>query len=173
MLSDGSCYASLAAQLKFVDEMCAPIIHHLEYFESQKSCTLLAIEKLEELQIFLETHSVLSQETSSRFVDAKQNLLLIFEEAMMVSADKLVKCLEDDKQDQPAIHFLKQCRIFNPSRVPVLPQRLTEYSAIPAFVETVPQDEFILYIDVLAPEAIRATVPPDLFWRGIQDRLPR
>jgi hypothetical protein len=185
LLSDGSCCASLAAQLKFVDEMCASIIHYLEYFESQKSYTLFSFENLEELQIFLETHSVLSQETSSRFVDntdliadAKQNLLLILEGAMTVSADKLIKYLRDDKQGQPAIHFLRECRIFNPSRVSVLPHCLTEYSAISGFVETVPQDEFILYINVLAPEAIRATVPPDmldidLFWCGIQDGLPR
>ena len=75
---------------------------------------------------------------------------------------------------QPAIKFLKQLRVFNPKKVPYLPQKLDEYESIPG-MGTVPASEFAIYLN-LATELmnLEGFSHKDIcaYWKSISDRVP-
>ncbi len=184
----GELWNRLDLTVRFVADVCTQIIYYLGYFESQKPCTLYAFEKLEELQIFFDSHSLYTHESARKYFDsapcaddmplkAKQELVALFNACTSAASEKLMKYLSDN-DGQPALPFLKQCRIFNPLRVPVLSENINDYPDIPDF-DTVPRNEFILYREVLVSEvqeSLRGTgqtkMDIDSFWISNRDRIP-
>ena len=77
---------------------------------------------------------------------------------------------------QPGVKFLKQIRVFNPSRLALMSRQLEDYSAIPGMMN-VTSAEFERYYDTIGPEAVQSSVcgvvDLDLFWNGLCDRLPK
>ena len=176
----------LDVTVRFVADVCKQIIYYLGYFESQRPCALHAYEKLEELQIYLEVNAQCTDDTAEKYFESanieddlplatRRNLISLFNTCSTAAAEKLSKYLADE-DGQPALSFLKSCRIFNPMRVSVLSPSKDDYLSIPDF-STVPMNEFNLYLEVLAKEAVLANAgkplfDTDVFWSGVQDRVP-
>ena len=96
--------------------------------------------------------------------------MLVFHNA----SEKLAKYMMP--AGQPAIHFLMECRIFNPARVVVLSHNVKDFSHIPHF-DMVPEDEFQKYVTNLAPAAVAPGFDGNYdaiqqFWNSMGDRLP-
>jgi hypothetical protein len=179
---------NVAAQISFIAEKCQPILHFLDKLESHTPCTMNVFDWLEELQIYLESHAQISHaihltcfDTLSLHDRMKNDEL--FCTAFQCSAEKLLKYMSESGTDykingQPGIKFLKAVRIFDPKKVCLLSQNLTDYSGIPTFCETVPPDEFHKYISKYAPEAVAdaggiwSDTNVDYFWNSMNEKLP-
>jgi len=85
---------------------------------------------------------------------------------------------------QPAIQFLKACRIFNLTSTVLLPTMKMDYSAIPGFDHVTDEEclkyvnEFLKYVNKLSVEAVRNAFDvksSDIlnFWKSIVDRVPQ
>ncbi|MGH0117876.1 UNVERIFIED_CONTAM: hypothetical protein FKN15_003907 [Acipenser sinensis] len=154
MLSDETQCLVLKMTLRFINEMCKPIIDLMDPFESQRPCILFAFEKMEELLFFFETHTQFSEESTQRFrraedvntvtTDQSSKLVHLFRSAVDSSAEKLKKYISDTESGQPAIKFLKCVRIFSPRRVPVMSHVKGDYASIPGF-NAIPEEEFAFY----------------------------
>lgn len=76
---------------------------------------------------------------------------------------------------QPAIGFLQQVRVFDPCHLAFLDDSVASYKAIPGFTD-VPSNELDSYFTALGPAALSAApsgvVDLDVFWDGLQERLP-
>ena len=85
-----------------------------------------------------------------------------------------------DNDGQPAIAFLKCCRIFDPARVALLLHNKNNYHHIPNFVKIFSVHEWELYLNVLDCDAATAQgleggsvkVHIDAFWNRVHDRVP-
>ena len=62
----GISWKHLQVTIKFVADVSTNSIYYLGYFESQKPCTLYAKEKMEDLQIFLKAHAILTHESTQK-----------------------------------------------------------------------------------------------------------
>ena len=141
-LSDDQQFMALQAEIRFVSEMCEAILHALAQFESQKPCTLIAFDRLEELLISCEANA-LSVDTMDKFhenstqlsVDRRSQNTEIFRLALEAAADKLHKYVSQSKDGQPAIEFLKAVRILDPARVCVMSHHLKDYCVILGFFQ--------------------------------------
>lgn len=102
----------------------------------------------------------------------KTEILRTVGQAYDNAEEKLTKYMSDG---QPAIGFLQQVRVFDPRHLAILDDSVASYKAIPDFTD-VPSDEFDSYFTALGPEALRAApsgaVDLDVFWDGLQERLP-
>ena len=83
---------------------------------------------MEDLQTFLEAHAIITLESTRKYfkddvddmpIARQRTLIHLCNTFTCVAAKKLVKYLADN-HEQPAIAFLKCCRIFNPARVALL-----------------------------------------------------
>jgi len=129
----------LWAQLNFVADMCEPILSTIGNFESQKPCTLIAYDKLEELIIAFEANALTVQVMDKYHqlhdsascdelnLSLRSKNLELFQAAFEAAADKLHKYLSEEECGQPAIKFLKAVRIFDPSRFQSLSDRSQSY----------------------------------------------
>ena len=124
MVNEKDCmsWTHLQIMVKFVADVNANIIYYLGYLENQKPCTFYAYEKKEDLQIFLETHAILTHKSTQKYftddfddipIAQQRTFISLFNTCTHVAAEKLVKYLADN-EGQPAITYLKFCRIFNP-----------------------------------------------------------
>ena len=67
---DGMSWKHLQVTTKFVADVSTNIIYYMGYFKSQKPCTLYTYEKMEDFQIFLDAHAILTHEsTQNYFID--------------------------------------------------------------------------------------------------------
>lgn len=100
------------------------------------------------------------------------HILNTVEQAYNNAEDKLSKCMSDG---QPAIHFLQEVRVFDPGHTAFMNDSVYSYKYIPGF-SAVPKDELDAYFIHLGPAAVRAStsgvVDLDVFWDGLQERLP-
>lgn len=102
----------------------------------------------------------------------KTQILNSVEQAYSSVEEKLSKYMSDG---QPAIHFLQEVRVFDPRHTAFMNESVSSYQNIPGF-SAVPQDELDAYISRLGPAALKASacgvVDLDVFWNGLQERLP-
>lgn len=183
LLSDEQSRLAIQCQLAFLAEHSQPIMHLNDVFESRKPCTMHAFDKLEDLQIYFSAHQMFSTEyidtlhqdlSDNLNLQAKKEICNTFSESFDNASEKLSKYLDIDGDGQPAIKFLKACRVFNPARVALLVNDFSYYSeCIPGFAN-VPIEEYALYIEKLAGDAVRSTGSVDIhiFWLSVQDRVP-
>ena len=155
----------------------------LNYFQSRAPITVKAYDMMEDLQIFFNTNLALSTESTNKFFEGDgeglnraeiKRVLDLFMLAFHNASEKLAKYMTPARQ--PAIHFLMECRIFNPARVVVLSHNVKDFSHIPPF-DMVPEDEFQKYVTNLAPAAVAPGFDGNhdaiqLFWNSMGDRLP-
>lgn len=77
--------------------------------------------------------------------------------------------------EQPAIHFLKEERVFDPRYTAFMDSTVSSYKRIPGF-SAVPQDELDAYLHHLGSSALKASVcgvvDLDVFQNRLQERLP-
>jgi len=159
-LSDPQQVMMLWSHIKFVADMCEPILTAMGQFESQKPCTVQAFDRLEELLISFEANAITSQ-VMDRYhencddlsLQTRSTNLALFTTAFEAAADKLHKYVSAAGDGQPAIQFLKAVRIMDPSRVCVVSHNIADYEVIPGFSK-ISQSEFDLYVEKLAPEAV-------------------
>lgn len=182
LFSQSAEVAGLQVKLAFLSDKSVSILKLMAFFESRIPCAIDIYEKLEDLQIHLETNCQLSSESCEQFfhcapdmsTDDKLRITEQFQEAFQLATDKVQKYLDGS---QPAIQFLKACRIFNPKNTVLLSTRKIDYSAVPGF-DRVTDEEFLKYVNVLSVEAVRNSSdvkPLDIlnFWKSIGDRAPQ
>ncbi|MGH0163410.1 UNVERIFIED_CONTAM: hypothetical protein FKN15_045159 [Acipenser sinensis] len=109
----------LQLQLHILTEKSKIILQFSNLFESNRPVAMKAFDFLEDLQICFVANKVLKLEVCSFFepfgdlpFSKKKETLAIFEQAYQLAEEKLSKYMN---AAQPAIHFLRECRIFNPS----------------------------------------------------------
>jgi hAT family C-terminal dimerisation region len=176
----------LQSQIAFINEMCGPILSTLAQFESQKPCTLIAYDRLEELLITSEANALtvecmdvkFHQNCSNLTLERRTENLQHFKSAFQGAADKLHKYVSESPGGQPAIKFLKAVRIFDPARVCVIRHHADDYKIIPGF-ESIPRHEFGLYVDRLTPDAVAVAGglwstdrDAEIVWQSMRERLP-
>jgi hypothetical protein len=107
ILGDEQKLLILQSQLKFVSEMCEPILNTLSQFESQRPCTLMAYDRLEELLISFEADA-LTVQVMDKFhencddleLDKRAQNLEIFKTAFEGTAEKLHKYVSETENGQ-------------------------------------------------------------------------
>lgn len=170
---------SLQVQTCIIADKCKGIIGLLDLFQSRRPIVTKVFDHLEDLHMKLEANKDLRFETCAEYFEGvdlsfaiKMQILNRVEQAYINAEDKLSKYMSDG---QPAIHFLKEVRVFDPQHTVFLSASVSSYEAIPGFKD-VPQDELDTYFIRLGPAAVHAAacglVDLDLFWDGLQDRLP-
>lgn len=182
LLSDSDAESVVKVQIDLIADKCSGLIHLTDLFESSLPNALKVFEALEDTQIHFCVSSVFTVELyMPYFVKAKCDDLLYatklkvidqVKEAHEAAREKLEKYLGDG---QPGLDFLKQVRIFNPSRLSVMSKGIADYAAIPQFAENVSPEEMELYFTIAA-EAVQARAPGIVeahqFWMENADRLP-
>lgn len=171
----------MKVKLAFINTKSVPLLTLLASFESRIPSVLQVFDKLEDLRILLETNCQCPRESFEEFFalavgidnDSRVSITSEFLEAFQLAADKVQKYIEGS---QPGIHFVKACRILKPQNTVLLSKKKQDYSAIPGMTD-IPDDEFLKYIDVIAPEVIRNSSqdnPVDVatFWKSVAERLP-
>ena len=160
IFQDEKAVLELKVCLGFLANKGAKVLSYIDIFQSRRPLTLKAFDYLEDLQIFLTTHLELPYDSCVDFFNdaddmplmQKKELVNTFKEAFELAATKLQKYIDGA---QPGIHFLHQIRLFNPSRISILSRNKNDYDAIPLMPE-VCDEEFYLYFDKLAPQAVQA-----------------
>ena len=172
---------SVERQIKIISEVCEPILSTLDMFQSRIPVTLHAYERFEELQLYFATFKQMTVDAfKHHFVDAEDvslskrlEIINMAKVAFQDCQDKLEKYMRPD-DGQPGIQFLKASRLFNPRNCDLISKNMEQYTSIPTFAE-IPSAEFDLYLNLLAPDALKSTegvVNPHLFWKGVEDRVP-
>jgi len=180
---------SLKVKLTFLANKSVPFLDLLASFESRVPCVVDAYEKLEDLRILLETNCQLLDEACAQFfVSAtdmdtvtKTVIMQEFQEAFRLSAEKVQKYIDEFDGGQPGIKFVKACRIFKPQNTVLLSRNKEDYHAIPGMSD-IEVAEFVKYVDVIGPEAVRSSCSSSVtsmtltdittFWKSASDRLP-
>ncbi len=182
ILQNKETHDSCMIQLAIIADKCMPIVQLTDLFQGHSSLTVRVFEYLEDMMINFTNNSVLAYDAVQTHFDndagdtmsmrTKLNIIKLVTEAYCLAMDKLTKYME---HGQPAIDFLKQCRIFNPRRLALISTVKADYTAIPG-MQDVPDQEFRAYVEIHGPAAVAASVSGlvdlDLFWIGIQDILP-
>lgn len=179
MLQDSNMAQSLQAQISIMADKCRVIIELLDIFQSRRPIVTKAIDYLEDLHMKLEANKDLSYETCAEYFEGldlsfaiKMQILNRVEQAYISAEDKLSKYMSDG---QPAINFLKEVRVFDPRHTAFMSDSVSSYESIPGFSD-VPKDELDAYFIRLGPAAVHAAscgvVDLDVFWDGLQERLP-
>lgn len=174
-------YESICVQVNIVATNCEPIIHLNDHFQSRKPNAVSTFDVMEDLSISFANNNVLAYDANSEaFSQAenvpyskKQELLSVIQVAYSEAESKLTKYINGG---QPAIKFFNQIRVFNPSRLDLMPNDKDHYSAIPGF-NSVPCEELDLYFKILGPQVVGANPCITFsnirnFWNGLQDRVP-
>jgi len=174
---------NLKVKLAFLTNKSVPFLDLLASFESRVPCVLDAYEKLEDLRILLETNCQLPDEACAQFfvsatdmdTDTKTVIMQEFQEAFRLSAEKVQKYIDGG---QPGIQFVKACRILKPQNTVLLSRNKEDYNAIPGMSD-IEVAEFVKYVDVIGPEAVRSSSSTSMtltdivtFWKSTSDRLP-
>nr|XP_014354088.1 PREDICTED: uncharacterized protein LOC106706949 [Latimeria chalumnae] len=146
----------LQIQMSFLADKSEKLSKLLDHFQSHKPTALDTHDKVEELQLYLDTNCFLKYESCSVYFDNKGDMPLetkleltgqfnkVFNDASM----KLHKYICD--RAQPGQAFLKALRILDPCKVPLLSSMKEDYSSLPMW-DTVPESEFEQYIKLCAP----------------------
>ena len=142
-LKDKASNCSLKIQLDIISTKCQPVLFYIDYFQSRKPCTLKAFEALENLLLYFEANAAAATESLAEFFQTEQgdnltlnerkNIIKIFKEANTLASQKLNKYVDENEPGQPGIKFLKQVRIFHPSKVPIMSKSVDDYQSIPGF----------------------------------------
>ena len=117
-----------------------------------------AYEGLEDLQICFEVAQQLGHEAIGILPEVADEMNLqermkisaLLHDAYVGASEKLAKYMDPNCSGQPALLFLKACRIFNPARVATLSHEQQNFTAIPGF-DCIPPEEFHKYVETLAP----------------------
>lgn len=179
MLQNSNMAQSLQVQISIMADKCRVIIGLLDIFQSRRPIFTKVIDYLEDLHMKLEANKDLSYETCTEYFEGldlsfaiKMQILNRVEQAYISAEDKLSKYMSDG---QPAIHFLKEVRVFDPRHTALMSDSVSSYESIPGFSD-VPKDELDAYFIRLGPAAVHAAscgvVDLDVFWDGLQERLP-
>ena len=171
---------TLQLHLNIIAEKSQVLVQLCDQFEGNTPLTMKVFDTWEDLQITFAANKELKVDACDRFFAPmvnlpyakKQETLAIFEQAYQLAEDKLSKYMNGA---QPAMQFLKDCRVFNP-RCIILFSEDEDLSSIPGF-EDVPKEEIHLYFTKFGPTAVKASVSgvidTDLFWHSMQEPLPQ
>lgn len=121
MLQDPNMAESLQVQISIMADKCRVLIGLLDIFQSRHPIVTKAFDYLEDLHMKLEANKELSYETCAQYFEGldlsfaiKMQILNRVEQAYINAEDKLSKYISDG---QPAISFLKEVRVFDPSHI--------------------------------------------------------
>nr|XP_033947658.1 uncharacterized protein LOC117452938 [Pseudochaenichthys georgianus] len=179
MLQDPNLPQSLNVQINIMADKCKHILNLLDIFESRRPVTTKIFNYLEDLQVVFAGNKEMQYEVCDEYFKefdlprrTKTEILRTVGEAYVNAEEKLTKYMSDG---QPAIEFLQEVRVFDPRHITFLDDSVESYKAIPGFTD-VPRHEFDSYFTALGPAALRAAlsgvVDLDVFWDGVQERLP-
>lgn len=179
MLQDPNMAQSLQVQIRIMTDKCKVIVGLLDIFQSRRPIVTKAIDYLEDLHMKLEAHKDLSYDSCVEYFEGvdlslaiKMQIVNRVAQAYITAEEKLSKYMSDG---QPAIHFLKEVRVFDPRHISFMSDSVSTYKSIPGFSD-VPDDELDAYFRRLGPAAVHAAscgvVDIDLFWDEVRERLP-
>ncbi|KAI4799929.1 hypothetical protein KUCAC02_016467 [Chaenocephalus aceratus] len=155
MLQDPNLAQSLNVQINIMADKCKHILNRLDIFESRRPVTTKIFHYLEDLQVVFAANKEMQYEVCDEYFKEfdlprrmKTEILRTVGEAYVNAEEKLTKYMSDG---QPVI---------------ISPGGFTD----------VPRHEFDSYFTALGPAALRAAlsgvVDLDVFWDGVQERLP-
>lgn len=165
--------------MSIMADKCKVIVQLLDIFQSRRPVTTKIFDYLEDLQMNFAANKELQYEACAQHFegldlsfDIKTQILNTVEEAYNNAEEKLNKYMSDG---QPAINFLQEVRVFDPRHIAFMNDSVSSYKHIPGF-SAVSKDEIDAYFTHLGPAALRASacgvVDLDVFWDGLQERLP-
>lgn len=182
IFSEKKLAAAIKVQIDVIAEKCSPITKLTDVFQSCKPIAMSAYDNLEDLMINFTNNSMLAYESMNDHFDTDDG-----DELTFATKSRIVEMVQEESNNvleklskymgegQPGIEFLKQVRLFNPAKITLMPREQCLYTALPG-IGNVTADEWSLYFDVLAPEAVRSSVcgiiDTDTFWVGQMERLP-
>lgn len=179
MLQDPDLAQSMNIQINIMADKCKCFLSLLDIFQSRRPVTTKIFTYLEDLQVVFAANKELQYEACAEYFEGfdlphttKTQILCTVGQAYENAEEKLTKYMSNG---QPAIEFLQEVRVFDPRYIAFLDDSVASYKAIPGFTE-VPGDEFDSYFKTVGPAALRAAtsgvVDLDVFWDGLQERLP-
>ena len=179
ILQDPDLAQSLNVQVNIMADKCKRFLSLHDKFHSRRPVTTKIFTYLEDLQVVFAANKELQYDTCAEYFEGfdlphttKTQILSTVGQAYENAEDKLNKYMS---HGQPAIEFLQEVRVFDLHHIAFLDDSVASYKAIPGFTE-VQSDEFDSYFKTLGPAALRAArsgvVDLDVFWDGLQERLP-
>ncbi|KAK7881121.1 hypothetical protein WMY93_029530 [Mugilogobius chulae] len=179
MLNNNDLAKKIQVQINIIADKCKVIIRLLDIFQSRLPSTTKLFDYLEDLEMNFAANTQLQLEGCAQYFEdldlsfaTKNDILKSVEQAYNNAEEKLAKYMS---HGQPAISFFKEVGVFNPQNVAFMSNTVSSYTSIPGF-STVPEEEMNLYFTHLGPAALKASacgvVNLDVFWDGLQERLP-
>lgn len=164
---------TLQLHLNIIVEKSQVLLRLCDLFESNRPVTMKVVDLWEDLQVTFAANKELKEESCNHFFvpnlpcAKKKETLAKFEQAYQLAEEKLSKYMDGA---QPAMQFLRECRVFNP-RCVILFSEDEDLSSIPGFKE-IPKKEIHLYFTKFGPAAVKASdsgvIDTDLFWDSMQ-----
>jgi hypothetical protein len=173
----------LKIQMAIIKNKAPILLVYLDYFQMKVPHVTQAYNKMNQLLAYLNENTnvdfndlpdslhdlVLDLEIDEQDVLERQ-----FESAFKQAEAKLQKYIVDG--GQPVSDFLKEVRVLDPRNIVSSSKRHSSYSNIPGFKDTVTNEEWQKYVNILGPDAVSESengkVDLKLFWKSNASELP-
>ncbi|KAL1277093.1 hypothetical protein QQF64_023766 [Cirrhinus molitorella] len=180
MLQDPDLAQSPNVQINIMADKCKHFLSLLNVFQSRCPVTTKIFTYLEVFAANKELQYEACAEYFEGFVllhTTKTQIICTVGQAYENAEEKLTEYMS---YGQPAIEFLQEVRVFDPHHIAFLDDSVASYKTIPGFTEVPELIQFICQMltvhKTLGPAALRAApsgvVDLDMFWDGLQERLP-